>query len=52
MLGATFLCNVAQNVTEDLLEWKVAAPIYKIEINGRGTCCSDQATISIRKSWH
>jgi hypothetical protein len=47
-----FLC-VSVRINEELLEKKVAAPVYKTEINSRG---GSSALItrhrSIRKSWH
>jgi hypothetical protein len=39
-------------IIEELLEWKVAAPVKKTELTAVGIRCADHGTPSIRKSWH
>jgi hypothetical protein len=39
-------------IIEELLEWKSSGSGQENRINGRGIRCTDQATPSIRKSWH
>jgi hypothetical protein len=39
------------STTEELLDRKVAAPVYKTEITAVGICHADHVAPSIRKSW-
>jgi hypothetical protein len=39
-------------IIEELLEWKVAAPVKKTELTTGVIRCADYATLSTRKSWH
>jgi hypothetical protein len=39
------------STTEELLDWKVAAPVYKTENTAVGICYAHHVALSIRKSW-
>jgi hypothetical protein len=42
-----------ERITEELLEWKNSGSgSRKPRLTAVGIRCADQATISIRKSWH